>query len=1666
MSAKEKQVAQIFERKRWIIEQARQQYLAWEHHLYPNLILHGIPPPPWLSNYSLPKDLDKDDLVSEVLFSQPPFGVPFSSHRYSLYSNLGVVSEAALYQSGSQNEVHAPREDYNKGDRLSNLLDCSVNNDGCASSGPAELDSCAISPQNQMEPRVSDSYLDPALSLAKLQRSKSRQRALELRTSAQPPKRRSEDDNNASICAGTVTGSGFPRVQADGSEEPELIKDFNSNIQGCSTKEVRSYRQTQTSDKHNFSRRITRSTSIAQKSNSFNVANSSIMKADGAPNKLGEPLELVDQPLFTNERCEAKEIIEQEHQMKEARSSAYHTTKSRSSRQSRYNSEIMKIDSTIDRGKGLEVHGLMQSLAPVELTNLSKSSDHNNGGRTNIVEDGNFCNNKESQSCARIDSLRNSTSSPSDDLLMTGCQGNSINKSVQSFQPLVSQHSQDCAVSVVGALCSQKDPDFCVVKSKESLSRSGSGMVNLTTDSKSQNHIEDISKPLSSNFCNQIGNCSEFAGEKSQNQQLPELDARRLSSSDKDSVSNAEMIMNPAEKENIESASGNTTDVTTFAAEGFSRPVGASNLDGGSLLVKSLYCETAVAGKILDGQEIVPSGAIPNGDIKDRSNATFVKVYADLDGLVGKDPSCLGTRVTVVSPGAGMDVSVLGVPSGTVMLPKQLKFDHVEESSMKGISSPDTEEGQKDMSPEEPQNLLEPVNELDDKISPGCQVNCKSLEKMHVLETEETLIREGPQMEYCASHFEEADVARKAKNVVSPKKKLTVVQQESCILTSSLMNSSSPLKVACQNSSGNLSKEVKASKSGSVRSKLEFDESDVELGDSFSAVDTGDILHKYTDETVSNFTVGMSSPALIDQVIVEAPNNISLSKKVDLLRQKRLSDGKNTISTELQIFKSSEESYDVNHLCSQHKRRKMEIEGVEFLPSSSKFLEKPLNSIDQKSVGRDLSTEEDNPEALQDQHLTFDQEDGTGRPYVCNSLSEELQCTQPCETMEGSSVKVSIAEKLLFDGRHRSTEKLILEDKRDDSWHPPLNGGQESAQRLTCVEDGTSEGRIYLEGNARFSNVYSVSPAIECADLIDADVTVPEFDGFIMPTDNIQPCTTGDQIEFEKMNPLSNSVDYSSLGKSRFMHSPFCYSSTPCKLDTILGLCRSLPNGLLEGMNLRTSLAQNDESSRAFSDCLPNSKVQYSPSVQTFWDKINSYGSSGKRQSLKLELPCISEENENVDEIADTSQKGIGSEGMTSSITLEPLADIMDGAKPSASALQDDMLTAGSIDFVGSQVNVSGTHNKARKKQDSNRKRFTGKGKENQSVSLGANGAKRTTESVSKTNRPKLSGKDSLKQGSTFSIGKTSYNNIVSNVTSFIPLVQQKQSAAVATGKRDVKVKALEAAEAAKRMAQKKENERKMKKEALRIEREKLEQHNQRQQELQKKKKEEERKKKEAEMAAKKRQREEEGKKEKERKRKRVNDAKKQHHEQEKIHAKKEDKQVQIRAAGEQIRESKKLMDEKENHQKLQMDISEGNLELVSESEPLNTRNSTNDKIKECCPAYSEAMNGDNKEKVTSNFIKASEDDAFINEHPFQEQSYDISPYKESDDEDEDEDDKPNNKFIPSWASKHRLSLAASSQKMDPETIFPQRSFCNIAEDVAILQLIIMDFVEGFEELH
>jgi hypothetical protein len=65
------------------------------------------------------------------------------------------------------------------------------------------------------------------------------------------------------------------------------------------------------------------------------------------------------------------------------------------------------------------------------------------------------------------------------------------------------------------------------------------------------------------------------------------------------------------------------------------------------------------------------------------------------------------------------------------------------------------------------------------------------------------------------------------------------------------------------------------------------------------------------------------------------------------------------------------------------------------------------------------------------------------------------------------------------------------------------------------------------------------------------------------------------------------------------------------------------------------------------------------------------------------------------------------------------------------------------------------------------------------------------------------------------------------------------------------------------------------------------------------------------------------------------------------------------------------------------------------------------------------------------------------------EESYNISPYKCSDDEDEEEDDNDdmsNKKFAPTWASKSNVRLAViSQQNIDPDVTFPAKSACDIS---------------------
>lgn len=261
-------------------------------------------------------------------------------------------------------------------------------------------------------------------------------------------------------------------------------------------------------------------------------------------------------------------------------------------------------------------------------------------------------------------------------------------------------------------------------------------------------------------------------------------------------------------------------------------------------------------------------------------------------------------------------------------------------------------------------------------------------------------------------------------------------------------------------------------------------------------------------------------------------------------------------------------------------------------------------------------------------------------------------------------------------------------------------------------------------------------------------------------------------------------------------------------------------------------------------------------------------------------------------------------------------------------------------------------------------------------------------------------------------------SNIVTNVASFIPLVKPKVQSTEACVKKDVRVKALEAAEAAKRLEEKKRNEREMRKAAAKLEREKLKQ----ERDLKQKQDDEEKKKRNADVATRKRQRDEEERREKERKRKCVEAARKQ-----------QKQPMERRHANNEKDAHPKASDTKELQK---------NAEMVKDQVHPDEMSGIGDK----------ATIFNNEKAViadesTANFRSQSQESVPNNI----EESYIMTPYKDSDDEDDDfehkEELRRRRKLIPSWVRGENLEkVLLYNYALDPRKIFAQKCFAELSE--------------------
>ncbi|OVA20123.1 hypothetical protein BVC80_1663g12 [Macleaya cordata] len=559
-------------------------------------------------------------------------------------------------------------------------------------------------------------------------------------------------------------------------------------------------------------------------------------------------------------------------------------------------------------------------------------------------------------------------------------------------------------------------------------------------------------------------------------------------------------------------------------------------------------------------------------------------------------------------------------------------------------------------------------------------------------------------------------------------------------------------------------------------------------------------------------------------------------------------------------------------------------------------------------------------------------------------------------------------------------------------------------------------------------------------DHTDADQTMPELERFSIsaPTEFIMSCIGGDTINFNELDLPSTTIERISvleqLCRSSSMGTPLPHPSEYKHMDH-----NTWPSCNPMGAEIIPYLP-----GRSYSDCMPSSSCQsncdawspYTPPVGKLCHNIISLSAgqcSKKQQSTNPELTPIhedsassSEENENLSKVVDQFQEGTSAIKKNSSTCRKPLFDITNNNPLELFSETENVYERGSlVDSANADLNFLGSQMGAKKKSIDGygtEKRYKNKDKENQSLSLGGNGIGKPIKSPqSRFNKAKSSRSTMEKKGSQSFVEKgCKGTNIVSNIKSFVSFVQQKHSsAAMPTGRtRDhVKVKALEVAQAAKRQEEKKKNDREMKKEALNLERARRDKEKARQKELNQKQKEEEAKKKEAIAAERKRLREEEEEKKKERKRMCIEEERRQQKEQKrKLHAEKEEKELRYKTADEKERKRKGCPDEEIKHQnpKKVKDSDECTKKMETQTRTTTKVSASDTKkasiVHEDCVVLTESHD---IEKVLRNLGKKNEDVVSVT-GGIQEQAYDISPYKSSDDEED--EDLPNGKAFPSWS--------------------------------------------------
>lgn len=364
------------------------------------------------------------------------------------------------------------------------------------------------------------------------------------------------------------------------------------------------------------------------------------------------------------------------------------------------------------------------------------------------------------------------------------------------------------------------------------------------------------------------------------------------------------------------------------------------------------------------------------------------------------------------------------------------------------------------------------------------------------------------------------------------------------------------------------------------------------------------------------------------------------------------------------------------------------------------------------------------------------------------------------------------------------------------------------AEILTSSRSALLDSYPHLEGGPIGS---------PCNNELAFDQNLPVYEGFVLDEhsdDGGLDSSSRDEINFGELNTTCNSMQRASIlekiCRNASICTPLVHFSSTYKPFVDKDLCLSIPNRFFEHTDLTSTLSFSEDAGNhlqatsmdevdstlqgmLYSDSLPYSGAQYSWNAKNCDTPIGRYCkrissssvNSEKQLSSNPELTCfrieedscVVDENENADDEDDHIQGDIGLAETNSCANGEPFSETIEifTNPPAAEKLHQ----IGGIDSSNAEIQSSV---KQRLRNHCSNKKSKNWGKENQLSSVGVNSIKASESLHNRFSKAKLSSTTGLQRGTQRLSEKVKRNNIVSNVSSFIPLVQQKQAAAVCKG--------------------------------------------------------------------------------------------------------------------------------------------------------------------------------------------------------------------------------------------------------------------------------------------